>query len=190
MLNTTGVFKLISVKANGVSKNGRKYAHILAVEFFDQPTQEERDNGAKCQFYMIKAFGEKAEFLLKNFNDSNGTRRAFISGSIELGSYTSKQKVTQRIRYNGVEGNCTFDVDVVKTSVGIIVNDVRFLDKPNAKISTADFKPNTSGEAVIDFEPVGESKPAGEHNNVVNNTPSAEEIANAFNDESNDEVIE
>lgn len=167
MLNITGVFKLISVKNNGVTKNGRKYAHILAVDFFDQPTQEERDNGAKCQFYMIKAFGEKAEFLLKNFNDSNGTRRAFISGSIELGSYTSKQKVTQRIRYNGVEGNCTFDVDVVKTSVDIIVSDVRFLDKPNAKVSTADFKPDNTAEAVVDFEPVGESKPAGEHANVV-----------------------
>ena len=172
MLNTTGVFKLISVKANGTAKNGRKYVHILAVDFFNQPTEEERNQGVKCQFFMLKAFGDKAEFLLKNFNDANGTRRAFIAGDIQLDTYTSKQKVSKTISFNGQKGKCTFDIDVAKKSVGIIVNDIRFLDKPNAKANTTEFTPATDEEEVVEFQVEAEQKgPAGEHTNLVDDTP-------------------
>ena len=170
MLNLSGVFKLISVKASGVTKTTKeKYVSLLAVDFFNQPTEEEREAGVKCQYYMLKAFGSTADFILRNFSESNGTRRAFVSGDVQLDTYKTTQKVTKTLVFDGKKGNATFDVEVERTSVAIRINDIRFLDKPNAKADTTEFVPVESGEEVYNFTVVDDNAtaPAGEHTNVT-----------------------
>lgn len=191
MLNLSGVFKLISVKANGTAKNGRKYVNVLAVDFFNQPTEEERNAGVKCQFFMLKAFGDTANFILRNFNDSNGTRRAFVSGEIQLDTYKTTQPVKKTITHKGQKGTVEFDVEVDRTSVGVIVNDIRFLDKPNAKASSIEFKVDNEEEDIVKFTVTDDSetnKPVGEHKNIIDNTPTAEELQQYL--DTQDDVVE
>ena len=170
MLNTTGVFKLISIGSKGTTKNGQSYVVVNAVNFFDQSTVEERENGAKDRFYSLKAFGSTADFIIKNFKPEAGTRRAMVTGTLELQDYTTQMEVSKIVKVDGKKVRVKFNVDVDKVKAGVVINDIRLLDKPNMKADD-----EVEAEVVDDEDDVVEAEvvdddndaPAGEHTNVV-----------------------
>ena len=157
-MQTNGVFKLIEIKRTGetAGKSKTKYIHVLAVDFFNQKKEGEE---GKADFFIIKAFGATADFIERNMS---GSRRAYISGDLEIGHYTDKMSVEKKLTFAGQSGKAKFEVDVEKTSISIIARDVRFLDKPNETATV--FVPDESGngdEVIFEVdEPGTESTPA------------------------------
>ena len=158
-MQTNGVFKLIEIKRTGetAGKNKTKYIHVLAVDFFNQKKEGEE---GKADFFIIKAFGATADFIERNMS---GSRRAFITGDLEIGHYTDKMHVEKKLTFAGPSGKAKFDVDIEKTSISIVARDVRFLDKPNEKASI--FVPDeesSSDEVVFEVDDQNESTSSNE----------------------------
>lgn len=157
-MQTNGIFKLIEIKRTGetAGKNKTKYIHVLAVDFFNQKKEGEE---GKADFFLVKAFGATADFIERNMS---GSRRAFITGDLEIGHYMEKMAVEKKLTFAGQSGKAKFEVDVEKTSISIIARDVRFLDKPNETATV--FVPDESGsgdEVIFEVdEPGTESTPA------------------------------
>lgn len=175
MLNVSGVFKLIGINAKGTAKNGQKYVTCSAVSFFDQKSQEDRENGEKDRFYTLSAFGSTAEFIIKNFKPEAGARRAFIVGDLELKDYTTQQKVSKILKVGGQKVKASFDIDVDKVYASIRIADIRFLDKPNAKASDEIECEVVDGEDdIVECEVCDDTteEPAGEHKNVTKSSKS------------------
>lgn len=158
-MQTNGVFKLIEIKRTGetTGKNKTKYIHVLAVDFFNQKKEGEE---GKADFFMIKAFGATADFIERNMS---GSRRAFITGDLEIGHYTDKMPVEKKLTFAGQSGKAKFEVDVEKTSISIVARDVRFLDKPNETATV--FVPDENGnsdEVVFEVDDAGSTSSNGE----------------------------
>ena len=156
-MQTNGVFKLIEIKRAGetAGKNKAKYIHVLAVDFFNQKKEGEE---GKADFFIIKAFGATADFIERNMS---GSRRAYVSGDLEIGHYMEKMDVEKKLTFAGQSGKAKFEINVEKTSISIVARDVRFLDKPNE--TTTVFVPESENGDEVIFEvdePGTESTPA------------------------------
>lgn len=156
-MQTNGIFKLIEIKRAGetAGKNKTKYIHVLAVDFFNQ-----KKEGEKADFFIIKAFGATADFIERNMS---GSRRAFITGDLEIGHYIEKMPVEKKLTFAGQYGKAKFDVDVEKTNISIVARDVRFLDKPNETATV--FVPDESGngdEVIFEVDEPGSASSNGE----------------------------
>lgn len=157
-MQTNGIFKLIEIKRAGetAGKNKTKYIHVLAVDFFNQKKEGEE---GKADFFIIKAFGATADFIERNMS---GSRRAFITGDLEIGHYTDKMPVEKKLTFAGQSGKAKFEVDVEKTSISIVARDVRFLDKPNETATV--FVPDENGnsdEVVFEVDDAGSTSSNG-----------------------------
>ena len=158
-MQTNGIFKLIEIKRAGetAGKNKTKHIHVLAVDFFNQKKEGEE---GKADFFIIKAFGATADFIERNMS---GSRRAYISGDLEIGHYMEKMAVEKKLTFAGQSGKAKFDVDVEKTSSSIVARDVRFLEKPNETATV--FVPDENGnsdEVVFEVDDAGSTSSNGE----------------------------
>lgn len=182
---TTGVYKIIEVKRTGTTKDGRKYVHCLAVDFFNQGDKE---TGKKGQFVTLKAFGSTAEFIERNVNS---IRRAYISGELSVDTYMDKMEVTKTITFNGTKGKVKFNVDVPKTSLSLDVQNIRFLDKPNEKSDEIAMIADDSDEATFIVEDEETDAPRGsysEDDEVAETTVDDETTVDVVTTDNNDDA--
>lgn len=202
-----GVFKLIKINTKGIGKNGQRYLTATAVNFFDQVSKEDRENGIKDTFYSLSFFGNKAEFVEKNFKSEDGARRVYLSGELQLRNYMGKQEVTKYLKIEGKKVKATFSVEVEKTSAHVIVDNIRFLDKPNDRAVEVVEENNDDDEIVAEVcddedildETAGEdieetsNEPVGEHKSISKSKSKTKSKANVESKpapEEDDEEIE
>lgn len=110
-----GMVKILKVNREGKTSTGQSYVHCSAISY---------DNNE--QFIMIKAFGSEAEFIKRNLK---GARRAFVSGSFKVETYTEDMEVTKSMTIGGVKKTAKFKVAVEKTSITIEAHSIQFIDK-------------------------------------------------------------
>lgn len=103
MLNmtATGNVRILKKLDGGKTVNNTSWAHFLAVsheEFIS-------DSEIKSDKYILKAFGEMADFISRNLN---APRRAFVVGTLRSERYTKQVPITRNIKI----GNKAYSVDL------------------------------------------------------------------------------
>lgn len=151
-LQTTDLFKVLTIDKEGETKTGDTYVQCSALLFADDSEQ----------YVRLVAFGHNAEYILDN-HDGEHMRRAMVTGAMEI----DMRKVVVTKKVKGV----TKQVYSHELTLNLIATSIRFIDKKNGidedivdedgveEDSVEDEEVEDGAEIEIEAEVVEETKP-------------------------------
>lgn len=118
----TGTMRILKKVDGGEDKNGNAWAHFAAIS-----CEEVVDDVKTSDFYILKAFGNMAEYIERNLN---GPRRATVSGELVVENYVKDVVMKKDVEIEGEVYEIEFTTQVeAQTTYIHNVSVCKFLDK-------------------------------------------------------------
>lgn len=121
----TGNMRILKKLDGGKDTNGNTWAHFAAIS-----CEETVEEVQKNDFYILKSFGNTAEYIERNLNMP---RRAMVSGELKLEKYFREVALKKEVNIEGDTYEIDFTTSVETQRTSIYVTSCTFLDRKREK---------------------------------------------------------